>query len=200
MAATAETFDPPPATHRVEPSSSAAAVLQQQQCQQQRLQLPPHVVPPVTQAQLHDFKTQGYLLLPAALDPALCAQARDYMWRVLGAEMPRMRRDEPASWGAFDATELRGGKALAMQPSGFSCYNAQQFHIRCGGEPLFLDLFPRALWAVAEQLFGVGTVAWPGGTTAIDDGLTRSANLRHFTGRGRLPRAPFLPDVQRCLY
>jgi hypothetical protein len=112
------------------------------------------------------FKEQGYLVLPGVLDPALVSEARDYMWRVLSAEVPWMQRDDPATWRVFDGAEI-----LPLQPSGFSCYNARQFHIRCGAEELFLDLFPRAMWAVVEQLLGAGTVAWPGG--AMADGLTR---------------------------
>eukprot|EP01051_Picozoa_sp_SAG22_P026250 SAG22_NODE_8189_length_675_cov_0.736568_1_plen_177_part_01 len=116
--------------------------------------LPAHVVPPLSTAQLAHFAREGYLVLP---------RARDSMWATLRAECPRFRRGDPASWTSFSEAELRAGAANKARPSGFSVYNEQQFHIRCGADELFLDLFPRAMFPVAQQLLGAGTVAWPGG-------------------------------------
>ena len=38
-----------------------------------------------------------------------------------------------------------------------------RYYIRNGAEELLLDLAPRALWGIAEQLLGVGEVVWPAG-------------------------------------
>ena len=156
-------IDPPsPATLRVEAEDAdlAAKVAPPQAVP------PPHVVPRLSPAQLSKFREEGFLVLPAALDPALLAAARDHVWRVLGAEVPRLRRGEPSSWAAFSADELAAHKEM-HGPFGFSVYNRQQFHVRCGADELFLDLFPRALFSVAEQLLGAGTVAWPGGVIGV---------------------------------
>ena len=75
--------------------------------------------------------------------------------------MPRFRRGDPASWTSF--TEAEVDAAHEVRSSGFSVYNRKQFHIRCGADELFLDLFPRAMHPVAQQLLGAGTVAWPAG-------------------------------------
>jgi hypothetical protein len=45
------------------------------------------------------FKAYGYLRKPAALDPALCARARDAIWAALSVGNP-LRRDDPRSWSA----------------------------------------------------------------------------------------------------
>ena len=44
-----------------------------------RCEPPAHVVPRLTPSQMEHFKAKGYLVLPAALDPALCARARDHL-------------------------------------------------------------------------------------------------------------------------
>ena len=45
-----------------------------------------------------------------------------------------------------------------------------RFYVRNGAEQFMLDLAPRALWQVAEQLLGEGTVVWPAGED--DAGIT----------------------------
>jgi hypothetical protein len=160
--ATAATFDPPPAVLRAtgpEARTEAAAGTASTAARR-----PAHVVPPLSTVQLAQFAREGFLVLPRALDPALCAQARDYMWETLRIECPRFRCGDPASWTSFTEAEVREGAEI--RPSGFSVYNTQRFNIRCGADELFLDLFPRAMHTVAEQLLGAGTVAWPSG---VDD-------------------------------
>ena len=41
--------------------------------------------------------------------------------------------------------------------------SGHRFFIRNGAEELMLNLAPRALWLVAEQLLGQGTLVWPAG-------------------------------------
>ena len=38
-------------------------------------------VPLLTASQIAQFKRDGFLVLPSVLDPELCRQARDAMWR-----------------------------------------------------------------------------------------------------------------------
>ena len=132
----------------------------------------PTQVPLLSKEQLAHFKREGYLVLPAALDPALCARARDHMWSVIGEEVPRMRRHDPGTWTPFDqdAEPTGATRAEGADHPYFSC-GGHRFYLKCGVERLFLDLFPRALWAVAEQLLGEGEVFMP--TEPAADGLCR---------------------------
>ena len=161
---------PPPLAHcTVLPADAPAADGALHPPPSEQRALPGHMVPPLSATQLQQFVQEGFLVLPAALDPTLCAQARDYMWGVLGAHVGgRLRRDDPKTWGPFDEAERQAYPAPTSYER-FSRYNDYQFHVRCGAEELFLELFPRALWAVSEQLLGAGTVAWPAGIA--DDGL-----------------------------
>ena len=122
-------------------------------------------VAPLTTAQIAQFKRDGYLILPAALDPDLCRQARDEMWAVIADKLPRMKRDDPSTWDPI--TEEEKARLSAQQPEhGGEAYfngNGHRFFVRNGAEQLMLDLAPRALWQVAEQLLGRGTVGWPAG-------------------------------------
>ena len=56
-------------------------------------------VAPLTATQIAQFKREGFLVLPAVLDPALCRQARDEMWEAIKTHLPRMKGDRmQASW------------------------------------------------------------------------------------------------------
>ena len=122
-------------------------------------------VEPLTTDQIARFKRDGFLVLPAALDPELCRQARDEMWEKIDANLPRMKRGKPGTWGAI--TEEESARFAEQKPaSGGDPYfsgKGHRFYIRNGAEERLLDLAPRALWQVAEQLLGEGSVAWPAG-------------------------------------
>ena len=100
----------------------------------------PTQVPLLSEAQLAHFKREGYLVLPAALDPALCARARDHMWSVIGEEVPRMRRHDPGTWTPFDqdAEPTGATRAEGADHPYFSC-GGHRFYLKCGAERLFLD-------------------------------------------------------------
>ena len=51
-------------------------------------------------------------MLPAALDGELCRRARDHMWSVLSAEVPRLRRADPQTWGPIEPDEPTGASRL----------------------------------------------------------------------------------------
>lgn len=116
-------------------------------------------------SQVEQFKRDGYLLLPGVLDAELCRRARDEMWEAIAAGLPRMKRDDSSTWGPI--TEEENARLVADEPeSGGEPYlggKGHRFYIRNGAGQLMLDLAPRALWQVAEQLLGKDTVVWPAG-------------------------------------
>jgi len=122
-------------------------------------------VAPLNAQEIALFKRQGYLVLPAALDPALCQRARDEMWAAITTHLPRMKRDTPSTWGPLSDEE--SALLTAHRPQGggdpFFAGNGHKFFIRNGTKKFMLDLVPRALWQVAEQLLGKGSVVWPAG-------------------------------------
>jgi hypothetical protein len=122
-------------------------------------------VPTLSSDQIAQFKRDGFLVLPSALDPDLCRQARDEMWETIATHFPRMKRDDPTTWGPI--SEEESAKVKAQRPAeGEDPYftgGSHKFFIRNGAEELLLNLAPRALWGVAEQLLGEGTVVRPDG-------------------------------------
>ena len=132
----------------------------------------PHVrqVPRLTPEQVAHFVREGYVVLPAALDPSACAAVEDEMWAILATELPRLRRHEPSSWGAFAPEErsYRRPDHNDSYPGGDPLCVADMDHRfitkneQLGGSAL-LDAHPRALWDVAQQLLGEGEVVYPAG-------------------------------------
>lgn len=116
----------------------------------------------LTTDQIAQFKRDGFLVLPAVLDPELCRQTRDDMWNTIATYLPRMKRDDPSTWGPL--TEQETAKLEAQRPAiGGEPYfygKGHRFYIRNGTEQHLLDLAPRAMWQVAEQLLGKDTVVW----------------------------------------
>ena len=77
-------------------------------------------VEPLSANQIAQFKREGFLVLPAVLDPELCRQARDEMWEAIKAHLPRMKRSDPSTWDPITEEE----SARAQRPEG-------------GGDPYF---------------------------------------------------------------
>ena len=121
-------------------------------------------IAPLTTEQIDQFKRDGFLVLPSVLDPELCRQARDEMWETIETYLPRMKRDDPATWYPITQEETT---RLRVRPEGggdpFFSGSGHRFTVRNGASELLLNLAPRALWQVAEQLLGEGTVVWPAG-------------------------------------
>eukprot|EP01048_Picozoa_sp_COSAG05_P028780 COSAG05_NODE_9117_length_646_cov_0.848263_1_plen_174_part_01 len=119
--------------------------------------------------QVQQFIEDGYLVLPAILDPQLCAQARDEMWDVLHAHVPRLQRHNPSTWEPFTDSEQVLRKPETNSHDGgdilFEC-QGHRFTIRNGTSELMLNLCPRAIFPIAEQLLGKGTVVYPAGLNA----------------------------------
>lgn len=104
--------------------------------------------------ELAEFRSQGYIVKRKVLCPKLMQRTRDILWR--GAPQGRCPED-PGSWvGPFREEEestdrgniRRGFRWLYREPA---------------ADPALLDLLPRnpVVWAVAEQLLGVGNVVEP---------------------------------------
>ena len=119
----------------------------------------------LTESQIADFKRDGYLVLPGVLDPELCRRARDEMWEAVGEALPRMKRDDPSTWGPVSMEEHERLAANRPPAGGEPLFSGRnhRFTVRNGTGETLLDLVPRALWQVAGQLLGEGTVVWPEG-------------------------------------
>ena len=48
-------------------------------------------VAPLTENQIAQFKREGFLVLPEALDPVLCRQARNKMWKSIQIPAPHKK-------------------------------------------------------------------------------------------------------------
>ncbi len=120
-------------------------------------------VPLLTESQIAQFKRDGFVLLPSALDPELCRRARDAMWEALARNRPGMKRDDPSTWTPITDDEAAAFPVTVDGGRSFFGGNGHRFFVRNGTEEFMLDLGPRALWQVAQQLLGEGTVVWPAG-------------------------------------
>ncbi len=122
-----------------------------------------HQVPPLTAAQIAQFKRDGMLVLPGVLDLDLCRQARDQMWDLIAEYRPSMKRDDSATWLPFTEEETASHQRPEIGGDPYFTGRGHRLYTRNGAEELLLDLAPRALWTVAEQLLGEGEVVWPAG-------------------------------------
>eukprot|EP01048_Picozoa_sp_COSAG05_P030500 COSAG05_NODE_10623_length_555_cov_0.780702_1_plen_84_part_10 len=59
---------------------------------------PAQQVPLLTRAQISSFKRDGFIILEGVLDPQLCKMVRDNMWDTITDHLPRMKRNDPATW------------------------------------------------------------------------------------------------------
>ena len=101
----------------------------------------------------------GYLLLRGVLDPELCARTRDRFWERNAVYWPRAQRGDPSTWSGPFAEDEESGDA-----SDPSCVRTgHRLYHYIGAEQLFLDLLPRRLFHIAEQLLGRGEVLRPEG-------------------------------------
>lgn len=129
-----------------------------------------HQVELLNEGQIAQFKRDGMLVLPGVLDPELCRQARDQMWEIIAEHRPAMRRDVPATWIPFTEAEAESYRRAESGGDPYFTGRGHRFFIRNGVEELSLNVAPRALWGIAEQLLGKGEVVWPAG--ADEAGVT----------------------------
>ena len=148
--------------------------------------------------QIAFFKTNGYLLVPAAMDAELCARVRDLMWSALPNDSS-LRRDDAASHvGPFPEAE-RATESLHIR-DGYRWLNRI-----LGVSPEVVDLiYSDHICAMAEQLLGAplrqavpdGTPmgsrgpAWPGGPTDPALGTEGARGVYCTLPYGDRPREP----------
>jgi hypothetical protein len=129
-----------------------------------------HQVELLTEEQIARFKRDGMLVLPGVLDAELCRQARDQMWEIIAENRPSMRRQDPATWVPFSEEESESYPRADSGGDPYFTGRNHRYYIRNGVEELSLNVAPRALWGIAEQLLGKGQVVWPAG--ADEEGVT----------------------------
>lgn len=127
----------------------------------------------LNQEQISFFKTNGYLLVPAAMDATLCAQVRDMMWAALPSETALQREDPTTHVGPFTEADV-DHDSLHVRTE----YRWLNRTLGVTQEVIEL-IYSDAICAMAEQLLGgelrqaqVGGTpmgsqgpAWPGGPT-----------------------------------
>ena len=124
----------------------------------------------LTPEQLSFFKTQGYLLVPGAMDTSLCAQVRDLMWDALPDDVQLSPDDATGPFRAQDT---------AADPLHFR-HDYRWLNRLLGVSEQVIDLvYSREIVDMAQQLLGgelrqatpngtpMGSQgsAWPGGPT-----------------------------------
>eukprot|EP01048_Picozoa_sp_COSAG05_P012807 COSAG05_NODE_1312_length_5217_cov_2.233685_5_plen_382_part_00 len=122
-------------------------------------------------AELKQFVTEGFVIRRPSdndshplLDPALLRRCADKFWASAESESP-MRRGQPRSFAGPISPSAERGAAVHGMAVNFS--KGFIFKERaCGGDPLLLDTVPKALWPIAEQLFGPGHLLPPDGSNA----------------------------------
>ncbi len=138
-------------------------------------------VPRLTTEQIAQFKRDGLLVLPAVLDPELCRQTREQMWELIAEHRPSMKRDDPATWLPFSDEEKDGFQRPQGGGDPYFAGGGHRLYVRNGAEELLLDLAPRAMFDIAQQLLGDGEVVWPGGldetNTTIGPALLTEDNI-----------------------
>ena len=171
-----------------------------------------HQAPRLTAAQIGEFKRDGFLILPpGAVDKDLCVKLLDDSWHELTSVwVPRLRRDDPTTWGALAqgegiVSERRGPNN--SHPGGDPRFDGSghRFYLKNGADERHLDLFPRALWPVVDQLFGTGNCVWPKGVGAdgkisgpvFMDASTESGLATHCDTEPRWP-APLVTENFSC--
>ena len=148
--------------------------------------------------QISFFKHYGYLLVPGAMDLALCAQVRDEMWAALPPDS-HLRRDEKAT---------HVGPFLSEDESLDSVHTRQGYrwlNRALGVSPQVIELiYSETICAMAEQLLGgelrqavaggtpMGSQgpAWPGGPTDPAVGTEGARGVYCTLPYGDKPREP----------
>jgi len=124
------------------------------------------------------FKEHGYLIKRNILDAALMRKAREALWAGAPAEL---KRDDPSSWvgplaeESDDPTSVRRGYSWK--------YRAP------GSDEWMKQLLPQNpnVWAIAEQLLGVGNVQPP----------ERLRGIYCMLPEGELPERPYHFHIDR---
>ena len=109
-------------------------------------------VPLLTSEQIRHFKREGYVICYGLLPENLMAACRERLWQDAPASMCA---DDPTSWVGPIATEDETGSGM----HGISVNSRSGYIWKervAGAEQLMLDLLPKRLAPIAEQLLGPG--------------------------------------------
>lgn len=163
----------------------------------------------LSSSQLAQFARDGVLILRGVLDPSLCRAARDRLWECAPPQ-GRFRRACPSSWVGPWSTEEEEYMVTGSRlegPQGKPVRAGFDWQVRhVASEELLLNLVPRAVMPVAEQLLGAGTVAEPTGTRGFYCYLPRppsvarkedapGAHVDGWVNRVRLEAIGYFDDV-----
>ena len=118
--------------------------------------MPSVAQPPLTPAEIARFKRDGWIHKRGAMDPALCAQARDELWA--RNDLPHFRRDDKTTWaGPWSyADEQRDVPDNVRKHYRWHC-NTNGL----GASPLFVDMVGGAAHSWAQQLLGADRCTEP---------------------------------------
>ncbi len=109
---------------------------------------------PLADSQVRSFKREGFLVVRNVLDSELMARARKRMWD--GAPSS-LKEEDPTSWiGPFSPSEESTDKENVRKHYSWK-------YREPGRETWMIELLAtnRAVWSMAEQLLGAGTLARP---------------------------------------
>jgi hypothetical protein len=133
--------------------------------------MPTAGIAPLSSAELAHFVREGFVVRHRALDPELCAKARGRYWSAnLSASLSQ---DNPATWKVLPEAER------VSDPAGMNDRTGQGWRLReLSGDEALLDLLPRAIFPLFEQLLGERNVVEPVATSTADSPDPRGTRLR----------------------
>lgn len=114
-------------------------------------------VPLLTQEEIAHFKREGYVIKFGLLDPELMRRMRERLFAGSAEFGGRIVADDPSSWvGPLRPDEESGSgmHGLHLNSRAGTVWKERL----AGGEELMLDMLPRRLDAIAEQLLGKNQV------------------------------------------
>lgn len=167
--------------------------------------------PPLSAEEIAHFKAWGYVIKRGYLLPDQCATARDWCWTQsesaktsVGRSGKPMDRGDPSTWvGPFTPVEdlEAEGAGFEMEYLKSSRWILHHF----GSEEVFLDVLPRRMMSIAEQLTGRPMVqpvpnaptntanwAWERGGGVHGAGMYASVPMMEGEGEGDVKRTSLL--------
>ncbi|NKB98624.1 MAG: hypothetical protein GKR90_09070 [Pseudomonadales bacterium] len=153
---------------------------------------------PLNNEQISFFRTNGYLLVPGAMDIDLCAKVRDLMWAALPAGSALKREDAASHVGPIPTDETSQDSVFFRD--GYRWLNRQ-----LGVDQTVIDLiYSKRICTMAHQLVG-GTLrqavvngtpmgsrgpVWPGGPTDPAQGTEGARGVYYTLPYGDKEREP----------
>eukprot|EP01051_Picozoa_sp_SAG22_P017662 SAG22_NODE_2781_length_2214_cov_3.133806_2_plen_492_part_00 len=122
---------------------------------------PPPPPPPLSREEVAHFKEFGFVIKRGYLDPQQCAKARDWVWTnshvaktAVGRSGRPMDRGDPSTWvGPFTEAEDVDKDRYDTFGTEYLRHNRWIVH-QFGSTEAFIDVLPRRMMGIAEQLTG----------------------------------------------